>query len=326
MTRERVHRKLCAIFSADAKGYSQLMRNDEVSTVQMLKENQEIFGNAIEQFNGRVVDSPGDNILAEFMSAVDAVECAVNLQKGFTKKKYANGYKQNQMLFRIGLNLGDIIYENEKIYGDGVNIASRIEGLADPGGICISNTIYDQVFNKLDLSFEYMGRHELKNIDNSIKIYKIHLEERPRIDIAKAKHPVSIEKGTISIPETPSIAVMPFKNMSSDHEQDWFVDGFSGNIIAALSKTSRVVVIATNTTSNYKGKPVHARQVSRELGVRYVLEGSVQSALNRIRVLVQLIDSKNGKEIWADRFDRKLEDIFDIQDEIALKNCDGAGN
>jgi adenylate cyclase len=319
MAQERVHRKLSAIFSADVKGYSRLMGTDEVGTVQILRENQDILETEIKHFNGRVVDSPGDNMLAEFMSAVDAVECAVKLQKGFAEKNKTNDLNQNQMLFRIGLNLGDIIYENEKIYGDGVNIASRIEGLAQPGGICISNTIYDQVYSKLDLPYEYMGVHELKNIDKSIKVYKIQLDERPRINIDKEEIPVSGEKDTITIPEKPSIAVMPFTNMSNDPEQDWFVDGFSENIITALSKTSRMIVIAKNSTFAYKGKPVHALQVSRELGVRYVLEGGIQKALNRIRVLVQLIDTNSGDQIWADRFDRKLLDIFDIQDEIALK-------
>ena len=311
-------RKLTAILSADVKGYSHLMRADEAATVRTLTSYRSAIIERVGQYEGRVVDTPGDNILAEFTSGVRAVQCGLDIQAAF--KSANQGLPEaRRMEFRIGINLGDVIQDGERIYGDDVNIAARIEGLAEPGGICISNAIYEQVYRKLDLPYAYMGMHALKNIDKPVKVYKIELAEKPRIEIAQMEISAAGEIDTIPIPEQPSIAVLPFKSMSNDPEQDWFVDGFSENIITALSKTSQMVVIANNSTRTYKGQPVHIRQISRELGVRYVLEGGVQKAANRIRVMVQLIDATSGEEIWGDRFDRDLVDIFEIQDEIALK-------
>ena len=311
-------RKLTAILSADVKGYSRLMRSDEEATVRTLTNYRSAIKEYVAKYNGRIVDTPGDNILAEFTSGVHAVQCGLDIQAAL-KAENQSLPEERRMAFRIGINLGDVIQDGGRIYGDDVNIAARIEGLAEPGGICISNSIYDQVYRKLDLPYAYMGMHELKNIDQPVKVYKIELDEKPRIDIAKEEIPATGEIDTIPIPTKPSIAVLPFKNMSNDPEQDWFVDGFSENIITALSKTSQMVVIANNSTRTYKGKSVLVRQVSRELGVRYILEGGVQKAANRIRVMVQLVDTDSGEEIWDDRFDCELVDIFEIQDEIALK-------
>ncbi len=311
-------RKLTAILSADVKGYSRLMRSDEEATVRTLTNYRAVIKELVANYNGRIVDSPGDNVLAEFTSGVHAVQCGVDIQAAL-KVENQSLPGERRMAFRIGINLGDVIQDGGRIYGDDVNIAARIEGLAEPGGICISNSIYDQVYRKLDLPYAYMGAHELKNIDQPVKVYKIELDAKPRIDIAKEEIPATGEIETIPIPAKPSVAILPFKNMSDDPSQDWFIEGFSENIITALSKTSQMVVIANNSTRAYKGKAVHIQQVSRELGVRYILKGGVQKAANRIRVMVQLIEADSGEEIWGDRFDRDLVDIFEIQDEIALK-------
>ncbi len=318
MQSNEFNRKLTAILSADVKGYSHLMGSDEEATVRTLTKYRSAVKKLVADYKGRIVDSPGDNILSEFTSGVHAVQCGIDIQAALKTENQALP-EERRMKFRIGINLGDVIQEGERIYGDDVNIAARIEALAEPGGICISNSIYDQVYRKLDLPYAYIGVHDLKNIDRPVKVYKIELDEKPRIEITQAKIPATGEIDTIPIPAKPSIAVLPFKNMSDDPSQDWFVDGFSENIITALSKTSQMIVIAKNSTLAYKGKAVHVRQVSRDLGVRYILEGGLQKAANRIRVMVQLVDANSGEEIWGDRFDRELVDIFDIQDEITLK-------
>ena len=312
------NRKLTAILSADVKGYSLLMQSDEEATVRTLTSYRAAIKELVARYRGRIVDSPGDNILSEFTSGVHAVQCGIDIQAALKAENQALP-EARRMEFRIGINLGDVIQDGGRIYGDDVNIAARIEGLAEPGGICISNSIYDQVYRKLDLPYAYMGAHELKNIDQPVKVYKIELDAKPRIDIAKEEIPATGEIEPIPIPAKPSVAILPFKNMSDDPSQDWFIEGFSENIITALSKTSQMVVIANNSTRAYKGKAVHIQQVSRELGVRYILKGGVQKAANRIRVMVQLIEADSGEEIWGDRFDRDLVDIFEIQDEIALK-------
>jgi len=352
MTTERVKRKIRALFSADVEGYSRLMGDDEVATVRTLEDYRKVMTDLIEQHRGRVVDSPGDNLLAEFESVVDAVQCAVEVQQ-ILKVKNAELSESRKMQFRIGVNLGDVIQEGDRIYGDGVNIAARIEGLADGGGICISGSAYEQIENKLALGYEYLGEHSVKNIAKPIKVFKVPMEPG---DISKEKKkgrakrwlwaavaavvlflgitaaifwnyyylpaPVDIDpegKMTFELPKGPSIAVLPFKNMSRDPEQDYFCDGITENIISALSHFSSLFVIARNSTFAYKGKSIDVRQVGRELGARYVLEGSIQKTGERIRITAQLIDSKSGNHLWSERYDRDLKDIFALQDEITIK-------
>ncbi len=358
MTEERMKRKLSAIFSADVEGYSRLMGDDEVATVRTLEDYRDVMADLIEQHRGRVVDSPGDNLLAEFGSVVDAVQCAVEVQR-ILKAKNAGLPENRRMKFRLGINLGDVIQEGDRIYGDGVNIAARIEGLAEAGGICISGNAYDQIENKLALGYEYMGKHEVKNITKPVRVYKVPMElgdkkvrvrrkrktgPRPwqRASLAAgvilflavvafavwnfyfrpAPPPVEVaseERMMFPLPEKPSIAVLPFVNMSRDPDQEYFADGISENIITALSHIPQMFVIARNSTFTYKGRPVKVQQVSEELGVRYVLEGSIQRSGDRIRVTAQLIDATTGHHLWAERYDRELKDIFALQDEITLK-------
>jgi adenylate cyclase len=306
MVTEGYKRKLSAILSADVKGYSRLIGQDEVATVKTLKEYRELISILVREHHGRVVDSPGDNVLSEFGSVVDAVESAVRIQKELNVKN-AGLPADRRMDFRIGINLGDIIEEHERIYGDGVNIAARIEALADPGGICISGTVYDQVENKLSLAYDYLGEHALKNIKKPLRVYRIQM---------KADAAAPDRGGELKLPNKPSIAVLPFVNMSGEPGQDYFSDGLTEEIITALSKISEMFVIARNSSFAYKGKPVQVQQVSRELGVQYVLEGSVRKAGSRLRITAQLIDATTGNHLWAERYDRHLEDVFDLQDEI----------
>jgi adenylate cyclase len=309
MPEERAKRKLSAILSADVKGYSRLMGEDELATVRTLEAYREMIAEVIRDYRGRVVDSPGDNVLAEFASVVDAVESAVDIQKEL-KAKNAEVPENRRMEFRIGINLGDVIEEGERIYGDGVNIAARIEGLAGAGEICISGTAFDQVESKLGLEFEYLGEQSVKNIKKPVRVYRAQMESVVS-DVETRQE--------LPLPDKPSTAVLPFVNMSGDPEQEYFSDGMSEDIIAALSRVPEMFVIARNSTFTYKGKPVNVQQVSRELGVRYVLEGSVRKAGDRVRITAQLIDATTGHHLWAERYDRDLKDIFAIQDEITLK-------
>ena len=306
MVEERAKRKLTAILSADVKGYSRLMGEDELSTIETLKKYRELIDTLIQQYRGRVVDSPGDNMLAEFSSVVDAVECAVEIQKEL-KLKNDELPENRRMEFRIGVNLGDVVEDGERIYGDGVNIAARIEGLAEVGGICISGTAYDQVESKLRLEYEYLGEQKVKNITRPVRVYRLRMEFNA--DVSKLSKP-------LQLPDKPSIAVLPFVNMSGDLEQEYFVDGITEDIITALSKFRWFFVIARNSTFTYKGKPVNVKQVAQDLGVQYVLEGSVRKAGKRVRITAQLIDASTGHHVWAERYDRDLEDIFEMQDEI----------
>jgi adenylate cyclase len=308
VTEERAKRKLTAILSADVKGYSRLMGEDEVSTVKTLKGYREIISSLVQQYRGRVIDSPGDNILAEFSSIVDAVECAVEIQKELKAKNEALP-ENRRMEFRIGINLGDVIEEGERIYGDGVNTAARIEGLAVPGGVCISGTAYDQVENKLAVEFEYLGEQTVKNIRKPVRVYRVLI--RPNA--------FSQAREEVNLPERPSIAVLPFVNLSGDPEQEYFSDGITEDLITDLSKASGLFVIARNSAFTYKGKAVKVQEVSRELGVRFILEGSVRKAGNRIRISSQLVDAITGGHLWAERYDRELTDIFDLQDEVTQK-------
>ncbi|MGD9034238.1 MAG: adenylate/guanylate cyclase domain-containing protein, partial [Desulfobacteraceae bacterium] len=309
MAEGRAKRKLSAILSADVKGYSRLMGEDELATVRTLEAYREMIVEVIRNYLGRVVDSPGDNLLAEFSSVVDAVECAVEIQMELRAKNEELS-EDRKMEFRIGINLGDVIEENERIYGDGINVAARIEGLAAPGGICISGTAFDQVESKLGLEFEYLGEQAVKNIKKPVRVYKV-----------KMGSGVSDPELSQEVPlhDKPSIAVLPFVNMSGDPEQEYFSDGITEEIITGLSKIPRMHVIARNSTFTYKGKPVKAQQVGKELGVRYVLEGSVRKAGNRIRVTAQLVDAVTGYHLWAERYERELRDIFALQDEITMK-------
>ena len=352
MSEDSLDRKLKAIFSADVKGYSRLMGEDEEHTVKTITAYRETISGLIFKHKGRVVDSPGDNILAEFASALNAVNSAIEIQDTL-KEKNADLPDNRKMEFRIGINLGDIIHEGDRIYGDGVNVAARIEGLADPGDVYISRNIYDQVKKKLtNFGYEYIGAHEVKNISETVRVYKILTEpeyagkvigeelpkpvwprtaiialvvlavvacslaiwnfyvRRPSIETA------SVEKMAFPLPEKPSIAVLPFDNLSGDPKQDYFSDGITESIITTLSNLSNLFVIARNSTFTYKGKPVKVQQVAQELGVRYVLEGSVQRSVDQVRITAQLNDALKGHHLWAEKYDRKIGEIFALQDDI----------
>jgi len=317
MTSEEFKRKLTAILSADVKGYSRLMGADEEATVRTLQAYKEVMVSSIQHHRGRVVGTAGDSVLAEFASVVDAVQCAVEIQQ-VLRAKNAMLSETRRMEFRIGINLGDVIEEGDTIYGDGVNIAARLEGLAEPGGICISESAYQQIENKLPLRYDYLGEHEVKNIAKPVRVYKAQIEpeaapSRPHFEVA------SKEKMAFPMPDKPSIAVLPFVNMSRDPEQEYFSDGITEEIITALSRVPNLFVIASNSVFTYKAKPVMVKQVSEELGVRYVVEGSIRKTGDRVRITAQLIDALSGHHLWAERYDRDLKDVFALQDEITMK-------
>jgi len=411
MTAQEVKRKLTAILSADVKGYSRLMGEDEKGTVRTLNAYKEVMTGLIQHYHGRVVDAPGDNVLAEFGSVVDAVECAVEIQKEL-KTRNADLPENRKMEFRIGVNLGDVIEDGEQILGDGVNIAARLESLSEAGGICISGTAYDQVENKLSLGYQYLGEQTVKNIAKPVRVYRVLMEpeaagkvigekkakpsqwlrvalglvvvvivvvaaaviwklytpsapqpevaSKEKITVAPSEKPpvtaptspspsvepafkekvtpplpekvtkrapppapkmevASKEKMAFALPEEPSIAVLPFVNMSEDPKQEFLCDGITEEITTALSKVRHLFVISRQSTFSYKGKPVKVKQVSEELGVRYVLEGSIQRSGDRIRINAQLIDALTGRHIWAERYNRDLTDLFALQDDITMK-------
>jgi len=316
MTTQEIKRKLTAILSADVKGYSRLMGEDEEWTLHTLNTYKGMMSGLIQQHRGRVVAAPGDNVLAEFASVVDAVQCSVEIQQ-VLRAKNAMLPENRRMEFRIGINLGDVIEEGDSIYGDGVNIAARLEGLAEAGGICISESAYQQIENKLPLRYDYLGEHEVKNIAKPVRAYRAQIESE-----AVARKPSEVaskDKMAFPLPDKPSIAVLPFVNMSDDPKQEFFSDGMTEEIITALSKSPYLFVIARQSTFAYKGKPVKVKQVSEELGVRYVLEGSVRRSGEKVRITAQLIDAMTGYHLWAERYDRDLQEIFALQDEIALK-------
>jgi adenylate cyclase len=360
MTPEKFKRKLTAILSADVKGYSRLMGTDEEATVRTLQEYKEVMASSIQHHRGRIVDAPGDNILAEFASVVDAVQCGVEIQQ-VLRAKNALLPETRRMEFRIGINLGDVIEEGDSIYGDGVNIAARIESLAEAGGICISESAYQQIENKLPLRYDYLGEHEVKNIAKPVRVYRARIEPetipsklseekrpgrkwfswpvlagvvlivvvaavaiwqlylrptRPRVEVA------SKEKMALPLPDKPSIAVLAFVNMSDDPKQEYLADGLAEAIINGLSKCPHIFVIARNSSFTYKGKPVKVQQVAEELGVRYVLEGSLQKTGDKVRITVQLIDALTGQHLLSERYDRELKDILVMQDEITMKILD----
>ena len=305
----KVTRKLTAILSADVKGYSLLMADDEVHTIETLKKYRGLMSDLIQQHSGRVVDNPGDNLLAEFSSAVDAIEAAFWIQNRL-KKENAKFVEDRRVLFRIGINIGDVVHDGDRIYGSGVNVAARIEGLSDPGGICISRNTYDHVKDKLDLGFEYLGEHEVKNIKEPVRVYKV---------LRDTESPKPLVEEQLDLPDKPSIAVLPFTNMSGDPSQEYFSDGLTEHIISGLCKVSNLFVIARNSSFAYKGKSISVKQIGKELGVRYILEGSVQRAGERVRITAQLIDATTDYHMWSENYDRNLEDIFALQDEITGK-------
>jgi adenylate cyclase len=353
MTAEKFKRKLAAILSADVKGYSRLMGEDEEGTIRTLNAYKEVMTGSIQQHRGRVVGSAGDSVLAEFASVVDAVRCAVGIQEEL-KDRNKQLAEDRRMEFRIGVNLGDVVEEGDTIYGDGVNIAARMESLAEAGGICISGMVYENIKNKLALGYEYVGEQTVKNIKEPVRVYRVVMEPgvtkagkglRGKVKGKRALvlgivaafvvvaavvtiwqfilRPASLpvekadpKKMAFPLADKPSIAVLSFVNMSDDPKQDYLGDGLSEDIITALSKVGNLFVIARESSFSYKGKPVKVKQVAEELGVRYVLEGSVRKAGDKTRITAQLIDAIQGHHLWAERYDRELKDIFAVQDRI----------
>jgi TolB-like protein/class 3 adenylate cyclase/Tfp pilus assembly protein PilF len=353
-----LERKLTAILCADVFGYSRLMGENEEATLRTLSSYRKLIDSLIEQHRGRFVNSAGDSVLAEFASVVNAVQCAVEIQSTL-KAENATLPPKRRMEFRIGVNLGDVMVDGEQIYGDGVNVAARLESLAAPGGICISGTVHEQVRDKLALGYEDAGEQEVKNIARPVRVWRVlaepgtgaspgtrtqrvprkhvrrgvfslaglaliaavivfvqHLSLRPPTTTASIP---PAQSPALPLPNIPSIAVLPFTNMSGDREQEYFSDGMTDDIITALSRLQGLFVIDRNSAFAYKGKPVKAQQVSRELGVHYVLEGSVRKEVNQVRITAQLVDATTDYEIWAERYDRPLQDIFALQDEIVRK-------
>ena len=305
MAEARVERRLAGILATDVAGYSRLMGVDEEGTLAALKAyRRDIIDPKIAEHHGRIVKTTGDGALVEFASAVDAVRCAMEIQRAMAERN-ADVAEDRRIEFRIGINVGDIIIDEGDIYGDGVNIAARVETLARPGAICISGNAYQQIKGKLALDVSDMGEQQLKNIAQPVRVYGVRLQDAPAA-------------AALTLPDKPSIAVLPFQNMSGDPEQDYFADGMVEDIITGLSRIKWLFVIARNSSFAYKGRTVDVRQVGRELGVRYVLEGSVRKAADRVRITGQLIDTTTGAHVWAERYDRKLDDIFALQDEITL--------
>jgi adenylate cyclase len=359
MAQDKFKRKLTTIFSADVAGYSRLMGEDETATVKTLEQYKGIMSELIRQHRGRVVDSTGDNLLAEFTSVVDTVQCAVATQKELQARNEELP-ENRRMRFRIGVNLGDVIEEESRIYGDGINIAARLESLADPGGICVSKTAFDQIETKLPLGYHYLGEQSVKNIIKPVGAYKVLMEPRvtttkelgvKRVEtrktgtrkiafacaaallvvsgavaawqfvLHKAAPPeakLDLRKVAFPVPGKASIAVLPFQNMTGDPQQDYFSDGMAEQLITGLSQSPDIYVTARTSSFAYKGKSMTAQQIAEQLGVRYLLEGSVQRDAGRFRVNVQLIDGSTGNHIWAERYDRQFEDLFAVQDQITM--------
>lgn len=354
MAASEYKRKLVTILHADVKGYSRLIGEDEDAIVDVLTVYRKLMGGFIQEHRGRVVHGSGDSLLAEFVSVIDAVRCGVEIQKEL-KSRNSELPENRRVEFRIGINLGDVIEKDEDLHGDGVNIAARIESLAEGGGICMSRTAFDQVRGKLDLGYEYIGEHSVKNIKQPVRVYKILMDtkdarkiigEKPKLFIKNwiwttvvlgviiftligyqflqkvtvpDSEPASTEKMAFPIPEKPSIAVLPFNNLSEDPEQEYFSDGMTDDIITDLSKISGLMVISSSSTFTYKGKEIKMPVIAKELGVKYVLEGSVRRSGDEIRINAQLIDAVTDHHVWADRFDGKNKSVFDLQDKITAR-------
>jgi adenylate cyclase len=313
----QVERRLAAILSADVKDYSRLMGDDDVKTVETLTAYREAMANLISQHRGRVVDSPGDNLLAEFSSVVAAVQCSVSIQEDLTARN-ADLSVDRRMEFRIGVNLGEVIVEGDRIYGDGVNIAARVQELAEGGGVCISGSVCDEISSKLSLDCEALSERTLKNIDEPVRVFRVRVdsstpgEAPPGAQLAEAVPRLEVR-------EKPSLAVLPFANMSDDPEQEHFTDGITDDITTDLAKIGGLAVVARNSAFTYKNRAVKISDVGRELGVGYVLEGSVRRVGDQVRITAQLVDAVAGHHLWAERYDRDLNDIFCVQDEISQK-------
>src|SRR5215813_5581679 len=310
MAGTRINRKLAAILVADVVGYSRLMGADEAGTLAALKQFREtIFDPAVAAHNGRIVKLIGDGTIVEFASVVDAVNCALSVQRADSDESL----RQPKIVLRIGINLGDVIIEGDDIYGDGVNIAARLEPVAEPGGICISSIVNESIGNRIDASFEDGGQINVKNIDRPIRIWRWH-PDMAHVTATNGRQP-----NTANLEPHAAIAILPFTNMSGDAEQEYFSDGISEDIITDLSKIAGLMVIARNSSFNYKGRSVDVRTIGRELGVQSVLEGSIRRAGNRVRITAQLTDATSGWHLWADRYDRDLTDIFEVQDDVTRR-------
>jgi TolB-like protein len=308
MAEGRTQRRLAAVFAADVAGYSRLMGADEEGTLARLRVlRRDLLDPKIEEHRGRIVKTTGDGLLAEFGSVVDALRCALEVQRGMPGCD-AEVDPEKRIAFRIGINVGDIVVEGGDIYGDGVNVAARLEGIAEPGGICVSARVQEDARGKLDLAFEDLGEQRLKNIAWPVKVYRVQLEGE-----------MSAPPPTLALPDKPSIAVLPFENMSADPEHAYFADGLTEDLITDLSQVPGLFVIARNSSFTYKAKSVDVRSIARNLGVRYILEGSARRAVGRVRINVQLIDAIGGGHLWAERFDRGLDDVFKVQDEVTAK-------
>jgi adenylate cyclase len=315
MAEERLNRKLAAILAADVVGYSRLMGADEAGTLSALKRHREVvFDPAVTAHNGRIVKLIGDGTIVEFGSVVDAVNCALSVQRSVAVPPDQNG-APSKIVLRIGINLGDVLIEGDDIYGDGVNVAARLEPLAEPGGICISSIVNESIGNRIDVRFQDGGDITVKNIERPIRIWRWH----PATAAAAAR---TTNGGGAAKAPTASIAILPFTNMSGDPEQEYFSDGISEDIITDLSKIGGLTVIARNSSFIYKGRPVDVRTIGRELGVQSVLEGSIRRAGQRVRITAQLIDATSGGHLWADRYDRDLTDIFEVQDDVTHRIVD----
>ncbi len=309
--REHTEHRLAAVLAADMVGYSRLMEIDELGTLARLRTHRiELIDPAIAKNHGNIIKTTGDGMLVEFQSVADAVRCAVEIQERMAKRN-ADVAADRQMQFRIGINLGDIIFQDDDIFGDGVNIAARLEQLAEIGGICVTTAVYDQVADRLDVTFENLGEKTLKNISRGVGVFRVVLDAPPQASALKDQPPTSARAVV-----KPSVAVLPFANMSGDPEQEFFVDGLTEDILTELARRHELFVISRNSTFVYKGQAVNIREVAQKLGAQYLVEGSVRRSGDRLRISVQLIDTASDTHIWAEKYDRKLDDIFEIQDEV----------
>jgi adenylate cyclase len=323
LTGERAQRRLAAILAADIAGYSRLMGADEEGTLAALKASRKaVVDPTIAGHKGRIVKTTGDGMLVEFASSVDAVTCAVAIQEKMAERSASDA--EPRIVFRIGINVGDIIIDGDDIFGDGVNVAARVENECEPGGVCVSGNAFEQIRGKTNFTFDDLGEKALKNIERPVRLYAVRgATSAATTTAAMVSVMPSDNSRPLALPDKPSIAVLPFQNMSGDPEQEYFADGMVEDIITALSRFKALFVIARNSSFTYKGRAVDVRQVGRELGVRYVLEGSVRKAANRVRITGQLVDTATGAHLWADRFDGGLDDIFDLQDQVT-ENIVGA--